>query len=293
MFFIGLFFMFSKIKQMLSDAHQELVTHNVETSSYELKLMLAHVLKTTVAELSLYSHDISQAQQSQFEQMIQSRIKHMPADKIIGIRGFYKYDFLVNTDVLSPRPDTEILLEEALSIIQEKGHTRVLELGVGSGCVITSILAENKRLQGYGVDISQPALDVAKKNASWLKVEDRLNLYQKDWFDKDFVNIFENKFNIIVSNPPYIPSKEIAALDEEVKNYDPLYALDGGEDGLKSYRQIAIIAPYLLESDGYILLEVGEGQAEDVIAIFEKQNFKCEKIVADLSGINRCIVLKK
>lgn len=278
---------------MLSDAHRELVAHNVETSGYELKLMLAHVLKTTVAELSFYSHDITQAQQNKFDQMIQARLKHMPADKIIGSRGFYKYDFIVNTDVLSPRPDTEILLEEALSIIKEKGCTKVLELGVGSGCIITSILAENKELLGEGVDISHQALEVAKKNATLLKVEDRLRLYQKDWFDKDFVNIFENKFNIIVSNPPYIPSKEIFNLDEEVKSFDPRYALDGGEDGLDSYRQIAVIAPRLLEKDGYILLEVGEGQAEDVVEIFQKQNFKCEKIVADLSGINRCIVLKK
>lgn len=284
--------MHSKIKQMLHEAHQELSVNGVETSSYELKLMLAHVLKTTVPELPFYHLDISQIEQNKFGQMIQARLNHMPADKIIGSRGFYKYDFLVNSDVLSPRPDTEILLEEALSIIRKKNYTRVLELGVGSGCIITSILAENNKVQGEGVDISQPALEIAKKNAELLKVEDRLKLYHRDWFAKDFVNIFKNKFNVIISNPPYIPSKEISNLDEEVKNFDPLYALDGGEDGLDSYRQIAVVAPHLLEVDGHILLEVGEGQAEDVVAIYKKQNFVCEKIISDLSGTNRCIVLK-
>ena len=278
---------------MLTKTQQQLIAAGVETSAYEIKLLLAHALDTTVADLMFYSHNISQAQKNKFEQMIQARLKHMPADKIIGSRGFYKYDFFVNCDVLSPRPDTEILLEEALSIIKENDCKQVLELGVGSGCVISSILAENKSLQGFGIDISQAALDVARKNAISLGVENRLKLQQKDWFANDFISIFANKFDIIVSNPPYIPTNEISSLDEEVKNFDPLYALDGGEDGLDSYRQIAIISSHLLEDGGYIVIEVGEGQAGDVVIIFKKQNFMCEKIVSDLSGTKRCIVLKK
>ncbi len=279
-----------KLSKLFSSARARLAAAGVDSSDYELRLLLAAAMGVDSAGLS----DVPDARQTAlFEQMLQKRLQHMPVDKILGRRGFYKYDFKVNTDVLSPRPDTEILLEETLDCIKADNAASVLELGVGSGCIITSLLAENPALQGTGVDISAPALEVARQNADMLGVSSRLSLLNASWFDADFLNLFAQRFDIIVSNPPYIPSAEIPLLEEDVKNYDPLPALDGGADGLDSYRRIAELAPRLLNKQGRVLLEVGENQARDVAAIFVAAGFDLEAIRQDLSGIERCVSLKK
>ncbi len=279
-----------KYSKLFASAAARLAAAGVESSDYELRLLLAAAMGVD----SLCLNDIPNAEQTAlFEQMLQKRLQHMPVDKILGHRGFYKYDFKVNTDVLSPRPDTETLLEEALDCIKADGAATVLELGVGSGCIITSLLAETPSLQGTGVDISAPALRVARQNADMLGVMPRLKLLNASWFDADFLSLFSQRFDIIVSNPPYIPSAEIPSLEEDVKNYDPLPALDGGSDGLDSYRRIAELAPRLLTEQGRILLEVGENQAHDVAAIFVGAGLKLAKIRNDLSGIERCVSLKK
>ncbi|MBQ2884736.1 MAG: peptide chain release factor N(5)-glutamine methyltransferase [Alphaproteobacteria bacterium] len=221
---------------------------------------------------------------------INRRINHEPLDKILGYKEFYKYTFQVDNNVLSPRPDTEILLEKALSFIDDDANSSVLDLGTGSGCILLSILKEKIKAQGVGVDISIDALQFAKKNAQHLKVQERVEFINKSWEEKDFVN---TQFDIIVSNPPYIPTNEIETLDIEVKKYDPITALEGGVDGLKCYRDIAKITPLILKTGGYILLEVGYNQATDVANIFEKEGLKIVEIVQDLSGINRCVILKK
>ena len=280
------------LKSLIIQALECLQKNNVDTSIFEIKVMLADLLGLEVSQIRASDMELPDDKENQFWQMIEKRKKHTPVDKIIGHRGFYKYDFIVDTNVLSPRPETEILLEEALDLCTRQQIQNVLELGVGSGCIITSILSE-KNINGVGIDISSLALDVARQNAKKLGVDNRLKLMQGNWFSSDFTSMFTEKFDLIVSNPPYIPTAEIATLDVEVKSYDPIMALDGGIDGLDAYRQIAKIAPQLLQNGGHIMLEVGENQAEAVVNIFELQNFKSEKIVSDLSCIKRCVILKK
>lgn len=280
------------LKSLIIQALECLQKNNVDTSIFEIKVMLADLLDMEVSQIRVSDMELSDDKENQFWQMIEKRKKHTPVDKIIGHRGFYKYDFIVDTNVLSPRPDTEILLEEALDACDKQPIKNILELGVGSGCIITSILSE-KSVRGTGVDVSSEALNIASQNAKRLGVENRLKLIQGDWFSSDFISLFAGKFDLIVSNPPYIPTEEIAKLDVEVKSYDPIMALDGGIDGLDAYRQIAKIAPQLLNVNGYIMLEVGENQAEDVAVIFENRDFRLEKIKQDLSGIKRCVILKK
>lgn len=226
--------------------------------------------------------------EEELQSFIEARLEGKPICKIIGSKGFYKHDFLVNENVLSPRPDTEILVEKALELLS--GDNTILELGVGSGCIITSILAELPTLKGVGVDISPKALEVAEKNAKLLGVNDRLTLLNKSWFDESFLC---DKFDVIISNPPYIPTEDIHTLDSAVKDYDPVLALDGGIDGLRDYRQIAKISPLLLKDSGHILLEVGINQAQDVSEIFTSQGFKLVDIIKDLNQIDRCIILQK
>lgn len=224
---------------------------------------------------------------------INRRLQNEPVCKIVGHKDFYKYTFKVSDKVLSPRPDTETLVEKAIEIIKKENLHKVLELGVGSGCIILSILAEFSDVFGIGVDISNDALDIARENAQNLGVCERVRFANQSWFDMDLEKKLGTGFDMIVSNPPYIPSKDILGLDKDVKNYDPLLALDGGEDGLRDYRRLAELSPSLLSDNGYILLEVGINQSNDVVEIFFAKGFSLIDIVKDLSGIERCIILKK
>ena len=278
-----------RIRQSIAD----LSACQIETSSYEIKFLLAEVLNCEVGDVLSYSNEMTKQQLKQFEKFISMRHQHIPADKIIGHKGFYKHEFSVNYDVLSPRSDTEILVEATIEKVRANNCKTILELGVGSGCVILSIRSDCKQLFGTGIDISTAALAVTQKNASAMGLSKRLSLRQADWFASNFVDQLETKFDIIVSNPPYICSDEIKSLATEVREYDPIIALDGGKDGLDSYRRIAELVPYLLNEGGYICLEVGENQAHDVSDLFMSVGLKPEKIIKDFSDIERCVIIKK
>ena len=237
-----------------------------------------------------YKCNLSPTQQEHLAQIIYRRRNHEPLDKIIGSRDFYKNTFIVNDKVLSPRPDSEILVEETIKIAQKTNADTILELGVGSGCLILSILSECPQLLGWGIDKSADALSIAKQNAENLNLDERISLEQGDYF---VPNLPKKKFSIIISNPPYIATEEIETLSPEVKLFDPIMALDGGADGLEHYRQIAAIISDYMQPEGHILLEVGQGQANDVKDIFIGQGFIHQNTICDLSGIKRCIIFKK
>lgn len=281
------------IGQLINKNLDTLRSNGVLSSKFELRVLMGAILKISPAEVFSYKAHLSSTQIHDFEEMIKKRMNHCPVDKIIGKKGFYKYDFDVNTDVLSPRPDTEILLEEALQVIKEKSLYKILDLGVGSGCIILSLLADTQNTQGVGVDISDKALEIAEKNAKNLCVDKRISFINASWFDYDFCTRINDTFDIIVSNPPYIPSDEFASLDKEVKDFDPKIALDGGKDGLRDYRQICLIAKMMLKNNGYLMFEFGNGQADSVKKIGEQNSLVYQKIAKDLNGIERCIIFKK
>ena len=234
--------------------------------------------------------DITNNEEALARQMLHRRLQNEPLDKIIGQREFFKSVFVVNSDVLTPRPDTEILVESALKLIPENRAIKILDLGTGSGCILLSLLAERPQCTGTGVDASLKAIQTAIRNTENLNLTNRTTFVNKSWTEENFVT---DTYDIIVSNPPYIPTEDIENLDQEVKNYDPISALDGGKDGLECYRQIAKIASLILNEKGYILLEVGYNQAKDVEEIFTNQGLTSVEIVKDLAGINRCVILKK
>ena len=271
---------------------KDLVATGVDSPLLEAKLLMAEVLHKPLQEINKDTA-LSETEFNEIKNCLKQRKEHKPLDKILGHRGFFKFDYLVNTDVLTPRPDSEILVEEALQLLAEDETGKILDLGTGSGCLIESILSERPLMQGVAVDISEKALETAEQNANILGLDKRICFLRGDWFSENFADNFSEKFDIVVSNPPYIPTKDIENLAPEVRNYDPLSALDGGEDGYASYRRIAEIAPLIIKDGGYILLEAGYGQATEIMKIFADSGLFWLKTVKDLSGTERCVIMQK
>ena len=265
-----------------------LAAGGVDSPRLETRLLLAFAANEPAEDFCPW-RELPPTVREKAEKLIARRLAHEPLDKIVGRRSFYKYDFAVSKDVLSPRPDSEVLVEAAAALIKEHDWRTVLDLGTGSGCLLLSLLADFPMLSGCGADVSPAALAVAAKNARALGVEKRAELLRFDYFADDF----DRRFDLIVSNPPYIPTNDIAGLDAEVRCHDPLLALDGGPDGLVHYRRLAEITPPLLNDGGFILLEGGQGQAHLISGIFAAAGLTPVSILSDLSGIERCIILKK
>ncbi len=275
-----------------TDIVNQLINAGIENPRLEARLMLAHIKQCAASEI--YSDiNLDEPQQKQLKAVLNRRLNHEPLDKILGTRSFFKYDFKVNADVLSPRPDTETLVESVLETYADRNRPlNLLDLGTGSGCIIESLLGEYPNANGLAVDISAKALSVAQQNAESLGLSNRLNFLQADWFASDFVQKINRKFEIIVTNPPYIPTADIEKLDIEVKNHDPHAALDGGADGFSSYRRLAEVVPQLLTDGGYVFIEAGIGQAEKIAQIFTTGGLHLQAIKTDLSGIQRCVILQ-
>lgn len=221
---------------------------------------------------------------SDIYKIIKRRKMGEPLSKILGHRGFWKGDFFVDKNVLDPRPDSETLIQAVLEKFPDKNQPlKILDLGTGSGCLLISLLMEYKKAIGIGVDVSQKAFQIAKKNA--LK-----NGVRADFVCADMENLPKNleAFDIVISNPPYIPTQEIETLDKNVKDYDPLMALDGGADGLKFYRIIAEKAPAPV-----VFLEIGKGQEKEIQQIFEEKKWHLWDTKKDFGGITRILIFKK
>ena len=276
---------------LFEDVVRRLTEGQIPSPRLEARLLIANTLGVDANELNPFAVKLDDAQTEKLMQSVQDRLKHKPICKIVGKKAFYKYDFHVDCNVLSPRPDTEILVEAAIHLGQENKLTRVLDLGTGSGCILLSVLADLPNAKGVGIDISDKALEIAQTNAEMLGVVSRVELMRASWFDDNLS--LGDKFDLIVSNPPYIKSADIATLDTEVKDYDPMLALDGGADGYRDYKKLAERIPSWIKEGGYVLLEVGIGQAEKVAQIFQEKGLSLCEIVKDLAGINRCVILKK
>ncbi len=281
------------MKYTIQNIVSDLISEAVNSPRLEARILLSYLLCKESSAITNEDYELSPEQIKKLKEMIEARKRHIPLDKIIGRKGFYKYEYRVTEDVLSPRPDTEILVEKAIELAKENEYKTILDLGLGSGCILFSVLKDCPFMQGVGVDISEKAIAVAQENAKLLEVEGRVRIFQLSWMEKDFTAHFGEKFDIIVSNPPYIPSMEIDSLEKEVKDHDPRLALDGGQDGLEHYKRIAEIIPELLSPQGSVLLEGGKGQAKEISNLFEKQGLKVQSILKDLSGIERCVLLKK
>lgn len=226
-------------------------------------------------------------------QLTARRVQREPMAYILGEREFWGLPFKVSPAVLVPRPDSETVIEAALALLADRARRwRILDLGLGSGCLLLTLLREFPAAEGVGLEASDAALNVARANAEALGVAGRARLLAGDWRLPGWAETLDGPFDLLVSNPPYISADEIPQLMPEVGRFEPRLALDGGPDGLAAYRAIAREAPRLVARGGWILLEAGEGQAPDIYGIFQSTGFVAEPSWKDLGGIDRVVSLR-
>lgn len=225
---------------------------------------------------------------SLLERDVERRLGGMPLSRILGEREFYGLSFALGAGTLDPRPDTETIIDAALSAFASDPPARILDLGTGSGCLLVTLLHQWNRAWGVGVDLSFPALCVARANAIRHGVSDRAAFIQGNWAES-----LAGSFDLMVSNPPYIPNQEIKTLSKEVQNHDPILALDGGEDGLDAYRIVIPGIKNRLTPRGRAFVEIGFGQALDVARLVEKSGLVPSRIHADLAGVERVFEIRR
>jgi release factor glutamine methyltransferase len=275
-------------RALLKQAGEKLATVGIDTAALDARLLfqaasgLRH--EDIVAEPDLIvPPDVA----ARFSVFIERRCRFEPVSRILGSREFYGRSFRVTPDVLDPRADTETLIGAALGL-KGKGALRILDLGTGSGVIAVTLLAELPEATAVASDLSAAALAVAEGNAEALGVADRASFVQANWFEG-----IGGKFDLIVSNPPYIPLGDIAGLAPDVREFDPSRALDGGPDGLEAYRRLASGAGAYLAPSGRVVLEIGAGQENAVNELFTGQGFARESRHFDLSGHVRCLVFSR
>ena len=262
--------------------------NKITTYSLDARIVLREVLNLDEKEFILQPKiQVSSGNLGKIQKIVERRLKGEPISKIFGRRDFYSSTFLISTEVLDPRPESELIVDIANNFILDKKFKNVLDLGTGSGCILLSILKENKKINGIGTDISFDAINIAKQNSSNLNLDERALFIVSNWFDS-----IDGSYDLIVSNPPYISSAEITNLSSNVKNYDPLVSLDGGSDGLACYKQIADDVNRIIRKNGRLILEIGYNQADDVIKIFESNEFYLLKKYNDISGLDRILTFQ-
>ncbi len=268
------------IYKVLAEASNELKEISGSNSIREARILLEFVLKNQEKSLNT-NHNISNNDFIIFQRLIKKRLKFQPISQIIGERYFWKNKFFINSDVLDPRPDTETLIEHTLSF---GSFFNILDLGTGSGCIILSLLDEYNAAMGIGVDKSKKALNVAQKNAELLNLNDRVKFQLGNWCDG-----LENKFDLIVSNPPYISEKEILGLSNDVINWEPRIALTPEGDGLGAYKNIINGVKNILIPNGRIIFEIGHAQGNEVSNLLKSNSFKEINIVKDINNKDRVV----
>ncbi len=232
---------------------------------------------------------LSGEQAATLDDYVARRSRREPVSHILGRKGFWKIMVQVNAHVLTPRPETEVIVDHALRAFEEREGFSVLDLGIGSGAILLAILAERPAARGLGIDVSEEALAVARENAANLGLADRVALLRGDWS----FGLAECEFDLVVSNPPYIRSSDLPMLEPEVRDHEPRVALDGGEDGLRDYRALAPEILRVLKPGGLFLVETGADQGGDVVALFQDAGAQGIGVLKDLSNRDRVVTGRK
>jgi release factor glutamine methyltransferase len=275
------------VEEALALATRRLAEAGVETARLDARLLLASVEGMSASTVLLDPRRVLAADtEAAFEQLVDRRVRREPVSRILGRREFWSLDFAISLATLDPRPDSETLVEAALAQFPPEPPRRVLDLGTGTGCLLLAVLSERPRWGGLGIDIAEEAVAVAQANARTLDLSARALFQTGDW-DRGLTG----SFDLILSNPPYIPSSEIAGLSPEVASFDPWRALDGGNDGLDAYRVLAPAILRLLAPQGRAVIELGKGQGDAIARIMEAAGLHALERRRDLAGVERCLVL--
>ena len=268
-----------------------LTAAGIDNVRFEARLLLSHATGLPTEALIAHGRDPAPpAIEEKLRALTARRVRREPMAYILGEREFWGLPFKVSPAVLVPRPDSETVIEVALSLLTDRARAwRILDLGLGSGCLLLTLLKELPNAHGVGLEVSREALAVAQSNARALEVADRATLLHGDWREPNWIQALGGPFDLVVSNPPYIEAGTIDGLMPEVARYEPRLALDGGPDGLAPYRLIAAAAPHLIVRGGHLLVEIGEGQGIEIAGLFETAGLRPETPVKDLGGIERVL----
>ena len=277
------------IQTAIQKAQLFLKKKNIKTPVLDSQILMSEAIKKEKEFIILnFDKKISNKSFEYFDKLIHQRARGEPIAYLVKKKYFWKYQFSVNKDVLIPRPDTEVLIEEVLKLTKNKDNLNLLDIGVGSGCILISILKDKKNFYGTGIDISKKSLDTCKINGKNLGVINRLKLYKSD-----IDNFHFRKYDLIISNPPYIEKSKLKYLEKDVIGFEPKQALDGGIEGLSEISKVINRSSELIKKNGFLILEIGFNQKWKVKKILENKGFYIKKIVRDLSNNDRCIVSKK
>lgn len=271
----------STAAQAMAAAAARLRAAGVPDPARDARMLLAHAASVDAARVTLIApEEIAPEIAERFENLIALRAVRVPVSQLIGVRAFYGREFHISREVLDPRPETETLIDLALNT----AFSRALDLGTGSGCILVTLLAERPDATGLGVDLSEEACLQASANAVQHSVQDRAQIMQSDWFER-----VEGRFDLIVSNPPYLAATEMADVAPELRDHEPHMALTDGLDGLSVYRIIAATAQGYLTAQGRVMVEIGWQQGSEVVAIFENAGWGEVTLSHDLDGRARVV----
>ncbi len=267
-------------KEVLEEGINHLINHKIDNGNIDAWYLFSHVFNIERAEYFLnLNKEVNSSRYSEFMNLIEKRASHVPLQYIIGYTEFMGLRIKVNENVLIPRHDTEVLVEEVLKVCDNKN---ILDMCTGSGCIIISLKKLANIKKAIGVDISKDAIILARENAA-------LNEVDVEFIESDLFENIEGKFDIIVSNPPYIPKADIEDLSMEVRDHEPHLALDGKEDGLYFYRRIIKEVKKYLNPNGYVFFEIGYNQADDLLVLFKSEGIDNVEIIQDLAGHDRVV----
>jgi len=273
------------IHSALKKGQSILIDNNIISAKLDSEILMSQAIRKNKEFIILnLNKQIKKRDLDYFDNLIQERAKSKPIAQIIKKKDFWKYEFIVNNNVLIPRPDTEILIEQALKLVKNKNRLQILDIGIGSGCILMSILKEKKNFIGTGIDISNKSLQISKVNGQKLRINNRLRL-----FKSNIDNFNTGKYDLIVSNPPYIKKSNLKCLEKDI-GFEPKQALDGGLDGLSEIRKVINKSSELIKRSGHFIIEIGFDQKNKVKKILRDKGFYIKKTVKDLSNHDRCIV---
>ena len=249
------------------------------------ELILSNILNTTREKLIIHPiRNINKILENKFKSDIKERNLKKPIAYILGYKEFWRQKFVTDPNVLIPRSDTELIIEKVLKDFKKNENKNVLDIGTGSGCIILSILLERIKFKGMGIDASKQAINVAKINAKMQQLGNRIR-----FINTDIDNFFSYKYDLIVSNPPYIKKSKLSSLMEDVKNFEPKLALDGGPDGFSAILKVIAKSSKLLRKNGMLFMEIDSTQVIKTKEMLKKFKFYTKEVCKDLSGNNRCI----
>ena len=278
-----------RIQTAISKACIELKKNNIKSPLLDSEILMSKAINKSREFIILnLDQEIKKNNHVYFKRLINERSEGKPIAYLTGKKFFWKYEFNINENVLIPRPDTELIIEQVLKIYKNKSSINFLDIGVGSGCIILTILKEKKKFSGIGIDLSQECLKVCKINANNLGVSNRVKL-----FKSDVDNFTFGKYDLIISNPPYIKKLDLKYLDKDVINFEPKLALNGGLEGLSEIRKVINRSSELIKKKGKLILEIAFDQKQEVKRLLRDKKFYINEVVKDLAKNDRCIISTK